>query len=207
MSSNRDAAPGRTEEIIRLSRKLMGDNFTIYLDANSSYSPEKAIEVGAMLEEYGIDLFEEPVHWLDFEGTKRVADALSIPVGWGEQDYDWYKFKWLLEHGGVDVLQPDVFYNGGIIRTLRIASLAAGHNIPLAPHSPKSGPAAGAMLHLVSLIDNPHLFQEFHIDPAPVESWYTPNLSIAGGILSVPDGPGLGFEYDPDYIGFTERVL
>jgi L-alanine-DL-glutamate epimerase-like enolase superfamily enzyme len=200
MSGNADSLPGRTERLVALAKKTLGKDIAVYLDANSSYSPDRAIGIGRMLEAEGIDLFEEPVPWLDFVGTKRVADALDMPVSACEQDYDLYKFRWFAENRGVDTMQPDVFYSGGILRTLRIADIACEHGIPVLPHSPKADPVAGPMLHVAAAIGNAGPFNEFHIDPAPRHGWYSPYLEIKDGAVAVPDGPGLGFAYDPDFI-------
>jgi len=48
---NEDEWPGRTEEIIPTMRKYLGDNPSLLIDANSCYSPDRAIEVGHMLED------------------------------------------------------------------------------------------------------------------------------------------------------------
>ena len=41
-------------------RKALGPDARLLVDANSGYSPGKAIEVGRMLEDNGICHFEEP---------------------------------------------------------------------------------------------------------------------------------------------------
>ena len=43
MSRNADAMPGRTETLIPLSRKVLGDKIDIHADSNSSYDPPPAI--------------------------------------------------------------------------------------------------------------------------------------------------------------------
>ncbi|KST63892.1 hypothetical protein BC008_16455 [Mastigocoleus testarum BC008] len=84
MSRNADAAPGRTEGLVSLARKTFASDIDIYVDANGSYDATAGIEVGKMLESYNISFFEEPCPFDDFEQTKCVADALSIPIATGE---------------------------------------------------------------------------------------------------------------------------
>ena len=55
-----DEWPGRTEEIVPVMRKAMGDDVALLVDANSGFSPARAIEVGRMLEDNGVSHFEEP---------------------------------------------------------------------------------------------------------------------------------------------------
>ena len=80
MSKNADALPGRTKDLVELTRKTFGDAIDLHGDANSSYDPPQAIEVGRMLEEYKFLHYEEPCQFDDLEATKKVADALTIPV-------------------------------------------------------------------------------------------------------------------------------
>jgi len=84
MSRNADAMPGRTETLIPLVRKTFGDAIDIHADSNSSYDPPKAIEVDRLLEEVKAVYFEEPCPFDHLEDTKKVADALTIPIAGGE---------------------------------------------------------------------------------------------------------------------------
>ncbi|MHC4191622.1 MAG: enolase C-terminal domain-like protein [Planctomycetota bacterium] len=78
---------GRTEKIIPLIRKTFGDKMALYADANGFYSVDEAIRVGRLLEAYGYGFFEEPILFDWYEETKQVADALTIPIAGGEQEY------------------------------------------------------------------------------------------------------------------------
>ena len=60
MNRNVDALPGRTDKLIPLSRKALGDKIAIHADSNSSYDPPQAIQVGRMLEDINAVFFEEP---------------------------------------------------------------------------------------------------------------------------------------------------
>src|SRR5579872_2923891 len=121
MSRNADAMPGRTEKLIPLSRKAFGDKMVILADANSSYDPPKAIEVGRMLESIQSIHYEEPCAFDDFDATRKVADALDIPVAFGEQESSHWRFQWCIRERIVDIVQPDLYYYGGLIRSIRVA--------------------------------------------------------------------------------------
>jgi L-alanine-DL-glutamate epimerase-like enolase superfamily enzyme len=206
MSRNADAYPGRTERLVKLARKTFGDDFILYMDSNGSYDVPKAIEVGKFLQEYGISFYEEPVVWSDFEGTKEVADALDIPVAGGEQDSSLYTFQWYIKHKGLDIVQPDMFYNGGIIRALKVAAFANQHGMKIVPHSPKNDPAGGANLQFAAIVPNLGPYQEFQAMPENPDSWYTPYLEVKKGVLKLPTAPGLGFQYDMAFINSSEKL-
>jgi L-alanine-DL-glutamate epimerase-like enolase superfamily enzyme len=83
---DRDEWPGRTEAIVPAARKALGDDVALLVDANSCYSPEKAIAVGRMLEDHRVCHFEEPCPYWELEWTREIADALDVDVTGGEQD-------------------------------------------------------------------------------------------------------------------------
>ena len=51
---DRDEWPGRTEAIVPAVRRALGDDAALLVDANSCYTPARAIEVGRMLEDHGV---------------------------------------------------------------------------------------------------------------------------------------------------------
>ena len=134
MSRNADAMPGRTEKLIPLVRKTFGDAIDIHADSNSSYDPPQAIKVGRMLEEVKAVYFEEPCQFDHLEETKVVADALTIPVAGGEQESSDWRFRWMIANRGVDIVQPDLHYYGGMIRSVRVARMAALAKMPTTVH-------------------------------------------------------------------------
>lgn len=207
MSGNADAMPGRSENLLTLARATFGEDIAIYVDANGSYDSAAAIEVGKMLEGHGVGWFEEPCPWEEYDETKRVADALGIPVAGGEQDSSLPRWREMIENRGVDIVQPDPSYNGGFLRTLRVARMAEAAGLPVAPHSPKSDATAAYLLHTASLLHLPAPHMEFHgaavVDP---QSWFIPNFPIQKGSIAVPSGPGLGVAVAPEVLAHAERL-
>jgi len=207
MSRNADASPGRTEKLVALARKTFGEGVAIYVDANGSYDAAKAIEVGRMLEDHNVAFFEEPCPWEDYESTRKVAEALKIPVAGGEQDSSLLRFQEMVRDGVLDVIQPDVNYNGGLIRTIRVAAMAAAKNLPVTPHSPKSDPNEAYVLHFVSRTNNAGPHHEYAAAPSRPQEWYTPRMTVKNGMLDVPTGPGLGITIDPAYLEKAQVVM
>jgi len=205
MSSNADAAPGRTEALVALARKSFGDDVAIYVDANSSYDAPTAIEVGRMLEAHGVGWLEEPCPFEQYEATKAVADALTMMVAGGEQDTNVHHFAWMIRNRSVDLVQPDLLYNGGMIRTLRVARLAAEAGMKIAPHSPKNDPQAACLLHFAAIVPNLGPHQEWSaVAPKPA-SWYSPAFEVQAGTVSVPTMSGLGTAYGTEVTWANEE--
>lgn len=197
MRNNEDSMPGRAEALIPLARKTFGDDVTLYLDGNGSYDDQKAIEIGRLMQEHGYSFFEEPCPFEQYEATKSVADALEMDVAGGEQDCNLAQFRMMAKERVVDVVQPDLMYNGGIIRALRVARIAEEAGIPVTPHSPKHNPELSTLLHFASVVHHTGPFMEFPARKVDYDSWYEPHFVVQkGGTIKVPAGPGLGVSYD-----------
>lgn len=190
MSHDADSIPGRTEGLIRLSRKVLGDEIAILADANGSYTASKAVEIGRMLEEIGALFFEEPCPFDQLDETKRVADALDIPVAGGEQESSFHRFAWMIENGAVQVVQPDAQYHGGLIRTARVARLAQKAGLPTTLHV-SGEPGFIYTLHFASRTPNIGPFQEFK-GIKRLSRFFDPPLEAKDGKVAVPTAPGLG---------------
>lgn len=207
MANNADSLPGRAEQLLERARTTWGPDIALYADANGSYDHVRAIEIGRLMESLEYAFFEEPCPFEQYEETQAVADALSIDVAGGEQDCNMGLFRTMIRQRTVDVIQPDLMYNGGLIRALRVAQMAAEAGIPVTPHSPKHNPELATLLHFASVVEHtgPHL--EFPAAPVSYADWYAPHFTIEeGGYIRVPTGPGLGIEYEPGTWDRAEAV-
>ncbi len=191
MSRNRDALPNRTERLIPLTRKVLGDGIAIHGDANSSYDAKEAIRIGRMLEEIQAVYFEEPCPFDDFIATKQVTDALTLPVSLGEQESSEARFREQILTQVADIVQPDIFYYGGLIRSLRVARMAALRNMSTIAHI-SGGFGFVYMLHFAAVVPDIGGWQEYKEGVKTFGQWFDPALKIIDGELTVPMGPGVG---------------
>jgi L-alanine-DL-glutamate epimerase-like enolase superfamily enzyme len=203
-----DEWPGRTETLIPTVRKAVGDNVALLVDANSCYSPRRAIEVGRMLEHHGVCHFEEPCPYWELEQTAEVAAALDLPVAGGEQDVCLAQWRRMIAMRAVDIVQPDVCYVGGLARALRVARMAADAQRPCTPHSANLSMVTVFTLHLLAAIPNagPHL--EFTIEPTTwTKDLYDPPLEVRDGHVPVPQGPGWGVTVNPAWLAAADSRI
>jgi L-alanine-DL-glutamate epimerase-like enolase superfamily enzyme len=204
MSKNLDDPPGRTEALIPLVRETFGNDMTLYADSNGSYDAAKGIGVGQILQEYHYAFYEEPCPFDWLEETRKVADELEIPIAGGEQETSIRRFRWMIAKGCIQVVQPDLFYFGGMIRSTRVARMADAAGLKVIPHI--SGRGLGNIYNLlfVASLPNAGAHHEFKGNPRiPVES-DTSSLESTKGEIVVPAGPGAGIEIDPDFIAKHE---
>lgn len=110
-------------------------------------------------------------------------------------------FRWLIGNRAIDIVQPDMFYFGGMIRSMKVARMAEAFNMPCVPHISGSGLGYLYMMHFVSALPNAGPYHEFKgfNDEIPLEC-KTSGLESKDGVVRVPTGAGLGVDIDPDFI-------
>jgi L-alanine-DL-glutamate epimerase-like enolase superfamily enzyme len=200
MNRNIDSLPGRTEALIPLVRKSFGDAFALYADSNSSYDVPNALRIGRIMEANHYAFYEEPVPFDELWETKEVADTLDIPIALGEQEYSLRRFQWTIQNRAADIIQPDIHYFGGYIRSTKVARMAAAAGLNLVPHI--SGESLGYLdvVQFASFTPNIGPFMEFKGNASlPVES-ATSSLKSENGVVRCPSGPGFGVKIDPAFV-------
>ncbi|HET7756165.1 MAG TPA: mandelate racemase/muconate lactonizing enzyme family protein [Steroidobacteraceae bacterium] len=200
-----DEWPGRTEAIVPLVARALGDATTKLVDANSGFTPPRAIEVGRLLQAEGVSHYEEPCPYWKLEETRRVAAALDIDVTGGEQDWDLATWARMIEMRAVDVVQPDVMYMGGLARTLEVVRMAASAGLPCTPHSANRSLVTLCTMHLLGAISNPGKYLELSIEGADYYPWEAglfveDPYRVHDGHVTIPSAPGWGVEVHPDWL-------
>ena len=148
------------------------------VDANQVFSVHEALRRGRVYEELGCYWFEEPLRADDTDGLAELADALTIPIASGENNYGKRQFRDLFERRAVDIVQPDLRRAGGLTECLEIGLLADAFNVPYASHG------GGVHLHVLAALPNT-LFLESGLLPegSPIQ--------LIDGCLSAPRGAGV----------------
>jgi L-alanine-DL-glutamate epimerase-like enolase superfamily enzyme len=192
MSRNADSLAGRSEGLLHLARKHFGDAMAIHADGNGSYDAAKGIEIGKIVEGIDAYFYEEPCPFDDLWDTKAVADALDIPLAFGEQETSLRRFAWIVENNAAQVLQPDLQYTGGFIQCIKVARMAAAANMPVTPHVSGGYPAYNTLLYCAVIPNAGHYHEYKNFNG--VEDCVPGGLPVKNGKISVPDGLGLGLD-------------
>ena len=173
-------------------RGQVGPDVHITLDANQSYGPKEAIRVIHRLEEYDIDLVEQPVRADDFDGLAAVTRGVDTVIEADESAKSLADVFRLLQMRAADSISIKLMKLGGI----RTAKLAAGM-CQAAGVRCRVGAAVGsrivnaACMHYIASTPNVGYacevgeFARLLNDPAE-------GLDIERGELRVPHRPGLG---------------
>ena len=187
----------RNLELVRTLREAVGEEVDIMLDCWMSWDVPYTIEMAERMAKYRPRWIEEPVMPDKISSYARIRAASPVPISGGEHEYTRWGIRSLIEAGAVDVLQPDVYWAGGLTEMVKICALASAFDLPVIPHDfvvptvhllAAQPPAVCPILEY--LIKWNEVNQFFHKDPMRPE----------GGVMALPTAPGLGIELDESKI-------
>ena len=194
MSKNADSIAGRSESLIYLTRKYFGDDMIIHADGNGSYDAKEAIRYGRILEDINAYFYEEPCPFDDLWETRDAAKGLTIPMAFGEQETSLRRFEWIIQKDAARIVQPDILYHGGMIRTVKVAKMAELAGKTITPHV-SSGFCFVYVLHLASFTPNLGSYQEHKRGIPESNELMGGILTLKDGAINIPDTPGLGIDH------------
>jgi D-arabinonate dehydratase len=113
---------------VKAAREAVGPDVKLLVDANCAYRHYQAIQIAKRIEEYDPFWFEEPVAPDDYEGHRKLAEATSIPIATGENEYTRYGFRDLINHNSAAILNADAKICGGVSEWMKIAALAQAND-------------------------------------------------------------------------------
>jgi L-alanine-DL-glutamate epimerase-like enolase superfamily enzyme len=187
------------EPEVKSARETMGEGMPLMLDVNCVWSIEEARHIVPRLAAYDLHWLEEPI-WPpeNFSGLADLRARHSVPVAAGENACTAWQFQAMFEEAAVDYAQPSVTKVGGITEFRKVMALAETNNVTLAPHSPYFGPGYLASAQLVAAMPGDVPFERLYLDLEA--SLYGDLINPVDGYQTVPQGPGLGMDPDPDVI-------
>ncbi|WP_102223875.1 mandelate racemase/muconate lactonizing enzyme family protein [Acidimangrovimonas sediminis] len=190
--------------VIRAVREAIGPDMRLMIDANHGYNLSEALSLGHRAAEYGIDWFEEPVIPEALSSYRAVRAGQPIPVASGETWQGRWAMKEPLETRCIDIVQPDLCGTGGFTEMKRIMDMAVLSGVRLVPHVWGTAVQIAASLQFMAAqIPDP-----VRVNPvAPIlefdrthnpfrQAIVTRPIEHENGVVSIPDGPGLGIEID-----------
>jgi len=189
-----DPAPHVSAARVRAARAALGPDIEIAVDAHGTYTVAEAKRFAHMVADCDLAWFEEPVTGDDKPGMAEVRSNATMPIAAGESECTRYDFRDLVVGRCVDILQPDPAFCGGITETMRIAALASAFNLRFAPHLWAGAPCFYAGLHCCAAA--PAAFTvEYSCGANPmIHDLSATRVTVADGMITLPDGPGLGLE-------------
>lgn len=189
---------GRSDDLERvaLTRRLLGDEVALVLDANAAWTPDEAIARLATLEPFGLLAVEQPVARADIAGLARVRRAVRTPIAVDESLCTRSDAEALLAREAADVWNLRVGKCGGLLATLALARLAEARGLgsALGVLVGESAILAAAGRQLAAC--HP-AFRWLEHEGAGLKSADVATLApVSDGRAPWPNGPGLGIEVD-----------
>ena len=183
-------------ELAKKMRDLCGDGFMLAFDCWMSMDRPYALQLIKALEAYDFHWIEESLHPDDLAGYADLVKMRSYPIriSTGEHEYSRWGFKNLLDTG-VDIIQPDVNWCGGLTELLKIKALASANNRLVIPHG------SSVYSYHFSIASDATPFSEF-LMMAPKADKIVPMFDPlfknepvpVNGLMDVSDRPGFGVE-------------
>jgi len=177
---------------IHAVRQAVGDDVDLMIDANYLFKPVEAQLLCRAVEDAHLTWFEEPLHQNDARALADLRRRTRIPLAAGQMEGHRWRFRDLVAHGALDVLQPNVCYGGGYTEARKVAHLAQSYNLPIA----NGGGWPRFNMHTMAGLSNGWLV-EFHLGMTQTEEYLfrgCPPADPAENIVRIPAAPGLGFE-------------
>jgi D-galactarolactone cycloisomerase len=179
------------------ARAAAGPDFVLAADANQGWTREQAILFARAVEGADLRWFEEPCRWHnDHRAMAEVRAIGGVAVCAGQSEFSAGGCRDLMVAGAIDVCNFDASWSGGPTEWRRVAAMALSFDVAMGHHEE---PQVAA--HLLASISNGTYVECFHPDRDPI--WW--NLianrpPLIDGQITLPSGPGLGWELDEDYI-------
>lgn len=192
----------RNEALARTLRDAVGDDVEIMLDAWMSWDVPYTVAMAERLEPYRPAWIEEPVLPDRIDSCAAIRRSVRIPIAIGEHEYTRWGHAALINAGAADILQPDIYWAGGISEVLKICALASAADLPVVPH----GHSTPATAHLIaSQPPNVCPLLEYLVKWNEVHQFFFRHpLKPVDGVVRLPTVPGIGVEIDPAKVRRSE---
>jgi L-alanine-DL-glutamate epimerase-like enolase superfamily enzyme len=192
-----DVDPRRDVERVRLTRRAIGDATRIKIDVNRGYDVRTAIRVITAMEEYGIDLVEQPIAGWDLEGLAMVRRSIRTPLIVDESVNTVHDLMAVIRHGAADGVHIKPTVKGGLTTGKRLAHLAEAAGLLVGPRTNvPTGVGMGAVHAFLASTREVH--RGIHGSPLDaladdiVAKPIPPNTTW----IEIGAAPGLGFDLD-----------
>ena len=183
--------------LVRAAREGLGETPDLLIDAGLVWDAKTAIRRVRAFEEHRIFWLEEPLMPDDYDGYRRLSEAVDTRIAAGEEESGRASFLELMDRGKVDVVQVDLTRVGGFTEARKVASLAEDRGLPVANHGFTTYINVAAALHFLNSIPNALIAEYVAEEETTLRDFVTKQrIEAQDGFLAIPDEPGLGVDLD-----------
>jgi mandelate racemase len=179
-------------------RSAVGGDVALMVDFNQGLNLGEALERCHAIDDFGLAWIEEPIVYENLEGHAQLAAELKTPIQIGENFYGPRDLYRALQMKACDYVMPDFMRIGGVTGWLRAAAMAGTAGVPMSTHL---YPEVAA--HVMRVTETAHWLEW--------QDWADPILQepfgLAGGLLRIPNVPGVGLSWDEDAVKAHQRDI
>ena len=191
-------------DLVRTLRESLGDDDEIMLDCWQSWDLTYAVRMTERIEEFSPRWLEECAMPDRIDTYRELRQRTSIPLSGAEHEYTRWGFKRFVDAGALDILQPDIYWAGGLSEVMKIAAYATVHDLITIPH----GHSTPAGIHFSASQSPVHTpYQEYLVKWNEVHQFFLSSpIRPEGGVIKTPETPGMGMDLDPAKIEHEETA-
>ncbi|WP_267552224.1 enolase C-terminal domain-like protein [Rhizobium rhizogenes] len=192
-------------ELVRTLREAVGEDYDLMFDCWQAMDVGYVVDLADRIEQYRPRWLEECVMPDRIDSYRKIRERIRIPLSGAEHEYTRWGFKRFIDSEALDVIQPDIYWCGGLTETLKIAAYASVHDLVTIPH----GHSSFATAHFSAVQSPIHTpYQEYLVKWNAVHQHFLVDpLDVIDGMIEVPDRPGLAMEIDTSKIEMEEVVF
>ena len=181
-------------------RKAVGDRMQIAIEGHSHWNVDCSLRIARALEPYDVVWMEDIMQPDSVDDLARMVRETRVPQCVSERLFTKYAFRQVLEKQAAHIVMPDVIWTGGITEAIKIAALADGYHLAIAPHDCTGPVNVFACLHLCASLPNVMIMETVR---GFIEGYYldlvTTPIVIREGQAILEFGPGLGVALRPEF--------
>jgi L-alanine-DL-glutamate epimerase-like enolase superfamily enzyme len=188
-------------------REAIGPDVKLRIDANEAWSPAEAISIVNELEPYDLEFVEQPVSMYDIDGLARVRRATRTPIAANQAAWLEFNVLEIVRKRAADVILTCPHQLHGLAAFKKVAGLCELAGLPIVKHSfGDLGVTTYAAAQVLATCPNATLANQTHYNLLDGDVIVGGRPEFTDGALTLPPGPGIGVELDPDRVGiYAER--
>ncbi len=185
---------------LRAIRATIGGKVRIRVDANQGWTRDAALKALRSMEEFDVELCEQPVACSDWEGLRQVSEHSRIPIMADESVHSPSDAIECVRRAAANLINIKLMKSGGLLKAMRIAAIAEAANLQCMIGSMTetrvalTAAAHVAMAQKCVVYADLDTFTEHKIDPV------IGGMQVKDGLVTLPETPGFGLDVDADFL-------
>ena len=205
-------SPDAERETLDAMAAKLGPGNLLRIDPNGRWKVETAVRVGKAMKSLPLEYYEDPVRGQAAMAEVRKATGLKMSTNMCVtrfSDLAEGSFRWGSTRSTSSWPNRTIILRAGFAGCLALGPVCDAAGWTLSQHSNNhAGLTMAAMIHLAACTPQLTTASDTHYPwlPDDADILDGPKLSIRGGTMSVPRGPGLGVSLDPDKLARAHEV-